>query len=299
MKKSSLQKRNSITGILFISPWIIGFLLFFFKPFLQSVQFSFGSLSIGDAGAAYTFLGLQNYIEMLTENTTYPQLLVSSLKSIVLDVPTILVFAFFVAILLKSKFHGNGLAKAIFFLPVVMSSGFFAALLNNSSNINSAVDASISEASTVTVLQSVNLEQYLLEMGLSSKIIGYITAPVNNIYHVITMSGVQIFIFLAGLNAISPSLYEACYIEGAGAWETFWKITLPMMMPMVLVNTVFSIIDTFTSTGNAMMDYVYEQAFDLFRFGPSSAMCLLYVMAVLLIMGLCAWFINRYTFYYT
>lgn len=113
-----------------------------------------------------------------------------------------------------------------------------------------------------------------------------------------TNSGIQIFIFLAGLNSISPTLYEAAQIESATAWESFWKITFPMILPMILVNAVYSIIDSFTSINNKVMTYVYDMAFTNREFGLSSAMCWLYFLCLGILVGLVALVISRRIHYY-
>lgn len=296
----SLRRRDSLTGLLFISPWIIGFLAFFIGPLWKTIQFSFGDISFEDTGYVYHFTGLDKYINTLFQDIDFLPNLADTLVDIVTSVPIILIFSFFVALLLKRRSVGTSLAKGVFFLPVILSSGVFLSYQNDNASINQVIDASMAEVSgSVTMLTSQNLITYLEEMGLPDTFIGYITGPIDNIYSVVMLSGVQIFIFLAGLNSISPSLYEACYIEGGGRWETFWKITFPMMTPSILVNTVFSLVDTFTSESNVIMDQIYTLAFEDFRFGLSSAMCLVYVVVLGVIMGLTVWLIGRRTFYYT
>lgn len=126
-----------------------------------------------------------------------------------------------------------------------------------------------------------------------------LTAPVNKIYDIISSSGIQIFIFLAGIHAVPSSLYEAAYVEGATGWESFWKITFPMVTPMILVNTVYSIIDTFTSVKNEVMQYVYELSFQKFDFGLSGAMSWIYCAALVVILAIVFAFMSRRMFYYT
>lgn len=298
--KITIKRRKAITGLLFISPWIIGVIWFFLIPLIKTVIYSFGEVEFDINGYYYSFSGTDKYHFMLFEDVEYLPMLWKSIQNLLLNVPVILVFSFFVALLLKQKFVGNAVAKSIFFLPVIMSSGAFLTMQSSYDSINSAVEQSMTEVGqTVSLLSSMNLEKYLLEMGLTEKVIGYITGPIDNIYSVITVSGIQIFIFLAGLNSISPSLYEACYIEGGGKWETFWKITFPMMMPMMLVNVVYSIVNTFVSESNEVMQYAYEFAFTNFKFGLSSAMCLLYLVIVSIILGIVSLIISKRIFYYT
>ncbi|MBQ8753293.1 MAG: sugar ABC transporter permease [Clostridia bacterium] len=297
---STLKRRDAVTGLLFISPWLIGFLAFFIGPMIKTVQFSFGEVTFGDNGYIFNWTGIDKYDYIFTDDVSFLPALASTLGDIATSVPIILVFSFFIALLLKKRSFATNLAKGIFFLPVIMSSGVFLSYQNNNSSINQVIDSSMEEVSgAVTMLSSQNMILYLEQMGLPEEFIGYITGPIDNIYNVVMLSGVQIFIFLAGLNSISPSLYEACYIEGGGPWETFWKITFPMMTPSILVNTVFSLVDTFTSESNEVMNQVYTLAFSNFQFGLSSAMCLIYVTVLAVIMAVTVWLIGRRTFYYT
>lgn len=300
-KGMTLKKRRMVNGYLFILPWMVGFLFFFLTPIVLSVTFCFNKVTVGEAGYTLNFLGIQNFMTALTKDGKYPELLLNSIVNLVSNVPIIVVFSFFVALLLKQKFRGTAIVKAIFFLPIIMSSGLFVDLQSNFGQVTtSTVDAAM-EASTgmLSVFSSSNLTGYLTEIGLPAQWIEYLTGPINQIYSIITNSGIQIFIFLAGLNSISPALYEASNIEGATGWEAFWKITFPMMTPMILVNVVYSIVDSFTATTNGVMEYAYDLAFGSFDFGLSSSMSWIYFLILSVIMGIVAWIISRRTFYYT
>ena len=182
---SALMRRRARSGLLFISPWVVGAIAFFLIPLVKTVIYSFGEVEFDANGYYYAFSGSDKYHTMFFENADYLPMLWGSVKDLLLTVPVVLVFSFFVALLLKQKFRGNAVMKAIFFLPVIMSSGAFLTMQSGLSQINSAVDSSMAEVTqTVSVLSSVNLEKYLLEMGLSEKLIGYITAPIDNIYSV-------------------------------------------------------------------------------------------------------------------
>ena len=297
----TLKKRRIINGYLFITPWMIGFLLFFLTPIILSITFCFNNVTIGETGYELQFAGWQNFIVALTEDAQYPELLWNAAVDLFADVPIIVVFSFFVALLLKQKFKGTAIVKAVFFLPIIMSSGLFVDLQSNFGQATTSTIESTMQASSgmLSVFSSDSLTGYLLEMGLQEQWIEYLTGPINQIYSIITNSGIQIFIFLAGLNSISPALYEASDIEGATGWEAFWKITFPMMTPMILVNVVYSIVDSFTATTNGVMEYAYDLAFGSFNFGLSSAMSWVYFLILAVVMGIVAFLISRKTFYYT
>ena len=151
----------------------------------------------------------------------------------------------------------------------------------------------------VEMIQSVQLANYLQDIGLNEKFISYITAPVDRLFSVISSSGIQIFVFLAGLNAIPASLYESCRVEGATGWETFWKITFPMVAPLILVNTVYTIIDSFMSTSNSLLDYIYREGIRRLQFGYASALSWIYFLTVGVFLGIVALIFSKRTFYYT
>lgn len=298
-KRFTLEQKNSFYGCMFILPWFIGLILFFIKPVFQSFTFSLNNIIMGPTGFKLEFIKLKNYVDAFTSDPKFPRLLSDLLINLVYDVPIILVFSFFVAVLLKEKFIGNSLMKAIFFLPVILGSGVFIMYQGDASMIQSAtLNAAKQEGiQAIQVLKSLNIENYLLEAGFPPQMLVYITGPINRIYNVISSSGIQIFIFLAGLNSISPQIYEACYIEGATGWEAFWKITFPMISPLILVNTIYSTVDTFTSLKNAPMNYVYEMAFTHFNFGLSSAMSWIFFAFLALILGAIGYVISKRVFY--
>lgn len=300
----SLTARDRLRGYAFLSPWLIGLVMVFLVPLVQSIIFAFSRLEFvsgGTEGYALTFVGLENFKEALLRNTYYPKYLVSSLGDLLYNVPVILVFSFFVALLLKRRTKGTAIVKAVYFLPVILSSGIFLGLQNNfgDSSMSALEQTMASASSSIAVLKSMNLEKYLIEMNIPQEYIAYLTAPIDRLYSMILSSGVQIFIFLAGLNSISPSLYEAAEVEGGTAWENFWKITFPMSMPMLLVNLIFTVIDSFTSVNNVVMEYIYDTAFSDLNFGLSGAMGWTYFVILLVLMGTALGLISRKVFYYS
>ena len=298
-RRLTLRTRRAFTGLGFLAPWIIGILFFFLNPLVLSLRFSFNRLTLED-GYKLTPVGWSNYFDALRTDENYLPYLTESLRDVLPNMLFILVFSLFVALLLKGKFYGSGIAKAIFFLPVIMSSGLFLSLqAGMDSTLQAGTNAAMeSSQQALTVLKSMNLSTVLKEAGFPEQVIEFISGPIDQIYSIMTNSGIQIFIFLAGLNSISPTLYEAAQIESATAWESFWKITFPMILPMILVNAVYSIIDSFTSINNKVMTYVYDMAFTNREFGLSSAMCWLYFLCLGILVGLVALVISRRIHYY-
>ncbi|MBP3388520.1 MAG: sugar ABC transporter permease, partial [Clostridia bacterium] len=281
-------------------PWLIGFLMFFLYPFLHSVVLSLQKVTFLPGGGFSTeFIGLENYITALTRDEKFLPMAGGSVVDLFVSVPVCLVFSFFVAVLLRQNFRGNGIVKAIFFLPVILGTGVFLSVTTATSGVSGmALDSAMQEGvGSMSMLQSMNLVNILQDIGIPASITEYITGPVDRIYSVISLSGVQIFIFLAGLNSITPSVYEAAYIEGASGWVAFWKITFPMVSPSIVVNVVYSLIDNFTMSTNETMDYIFDTAFTSFDYGLSSAMSWLYCLVLAILVGVSMLLISKRVVY--
>ena len=296
--KISLTKRRSMWAYFFLLPWLIGVILVFVAPLVLSVSFSFSTVTV-DNGYSLEFVGFENFRYALMGDEKFLQYFATTIGDLLYEVPIILVYSFLVAVLLKEKFPGVTLFKFIFFLPVILSSDLFFGLLNNFGTATSSTLDSVMNSASAGMLESLNLAKYLTKLGLSSNVVDMLTGPVDKVYEIVTCSGIQIFIFLAGIYSVPPDLYEAAHVEGANAWEKFWMITFPMVMPMVLVNVIYTIVDTFISESNLVMEYVYELSFKNFNFGLSSAICWIYFAVISAILAVVYALVNRRTFYYT
>ena len=299
-KSGSLLRRRDSFGLVFLTPWLIGFLMFFLYPFLRAVLLSLQKVTfLSDGGFSTAFIGVDNYLVALTKDEKFLPLAAGSILDLFINVPVCLIFSFFVAVLLRQKFRGNSLVKAIFFLPVILGTGVFLSVQTDTSAVSGiALDSAMQDGiGSMQMLQSMNLVNILQDIGIPASVTEYITGPVDRIYNVISLSGVQIFIFLAGLNAISPSVYEAAYIEGASGWVAFWKITFPMVSPVIVVNVVYSLIDNFTMSTNETMTYIFDTAFSNFDYGLSSAMAWLYCLVLAIIVGIAMLVISKRVVY--
>jgi len=297
--KLKLTTKKAIVGYIFILPWLIGFLLFFLNPILTTISFSFREIRVSAFGYDAKFVGLENFRFAFAEDPDFPRFLTSSMTELLADVPVLMIFSLFAALLLYQKFKGVGMVKTIFFLTVILSSGIFLKVQAETMYVNTMqMNAAMREgAGQVTILQSINLQRYLLEAGISPQIISYITTPIDRIFQVIMKSGIQVFIFLAGLNAISPSIYEASYIEGATGWETFWKITFPMISPLILVNIVYTVIDSFMSYTNRTLFYINLVGLTRLNLGYASAMAWIYFLIVGIVLIIVVGLISKRIFY--
>lgn len=295
-KPMTLKQKNAWFGVLFASPLMFGMILLFILPLIQSFRYSLSSLDMVDGGFKVTYEGFDNYTSLFTSNPDFPRTLAESLGNMVVNVPLILIFSLFAAVLLNQKFVGRPFARAIFFLPVILASSAIANLDISSFVGGGAIPAGNGGEGGSNALQSFELSKMMIESGLSPVIVNYITGAVDRIYEIISSSGVQILIFLAGLQSISPSLYEASKIEGATGYESFWKITFPMVTPLILTNMVYSITDTFSS--NQINLLISETAFKVFDFGLSAAMSWVFFLCVGLILAVSVGLISRKVFYY-
>ncbi|WP_372662743.1 carbohydrate ABC transporter permease [Cohnella sp.] len=281
-------------GFIYVLPWLLGFIFFFFVPLISSLRFSLSSVEANSNGIIVNFIGFKNYTEALTVNTSFNRILTESITNMVVNVPLIVIFSLFLAVLLNQKFIGRTLARAIFFLPVILASGVIMAL--DSTSLVQAINDTNAGGPIVGGLGSFELAMMMEDAGANEIIINYLTGAVDRIYQIVSQSGVQILIFLAGIQTISPQLYEASKMEGATGYEAFWKITFPMVSPLILVNVIYTIIDSFSR--NAMTDLIRETGFTAFNFGLSSAMAWIYFLAVSLILLISSYLISRKVFYY-
>jgi len=296
-RRLSLTKKRAMMGYLFVLPFIIGLITFFLVPLIQSFIFSLNNLQVSADGSGYQLIpvGFGNYNRAWNVHATYKRDLVEALLYMVTNVPLIIIFSFFAANLLNQKFRGRSLARAIFFLPVIVTSGIIL-VVDSGDLLQSAMGLTQSDGQE-GAFRAAELTRLLLQSRLSPVFIDYIVSAVDRIYDIVSASGVQILIFLAGLQSISPSLFEASNIEGATGWENFWKITFPMVSPLILVNTVYSIIDTLTNSSNTVMQLIRDIAFANNDYGMSSAMAWIYFVSILAVIGIVIWLISRSVFY--
>lgn len=300
-KKLSLTTKRSITGYLFILPWLVGFIWFYARSLFMSVQFSFSNLTV-NPGGGYTldFAGLGNYIYAFRVHGSFKQILTTSVGNMLIDVPLITFFSLFMAILLNKNFKGRTLVRAIFFLPVILNSGAIMDAMDLARTMMSGgISSASAEMAQATAGNGVSIQYYVqmfASLGLPDQIIEYIMRAVSRISDIINASGVQIIIFIAALQSIPGALYEVAKIEGATAYETFWKVTFPMVMPHIITNVVYTVVDSFADSD--VVDLAYETAFTNNNYGLSSVMSLVSTLITCLILILVCRFIQKRTFYY-
>ena len=290
MKGSKLThaKRNSLIGFSFTIPWVIGFIFLFLIPLVKTVLYSFSSISIGKSGFELSFVGVRNYRATFSEDPNNLRMVLTSIGNVVVTVIVVVVFSLFLAILLNQDFRGRSLARVIFALPIIIASGVVIVLLKENvlqQNMGSSDTAA-------TLFQGNGLLDFLKLMGLPDNIVGMFENILNNIFDMVWRSGMQIILFLSALQSIPSSSYEAAKIEGATAWESFWFVTFPMISPFLLVNIVYTIIDTFTDSTNTVMSKIFSLVSGV-EYEKAAAFSIVYFILVLLVVGLVYIIMNK------
>ncbi len=290
----TMRARNARIGTLFILPFIIGFLVFMCKPMVESFIFSFNDVQlVPGQGYSKSFVGINNFKHALMVDPEYNTLLVEEVGQMIINTIATLVMSFVVAVILNQEFKGRVLCRAIFFLPVILSSG----VLPGIEHQNEFYDMMAGMAEAVEGSSGVNISQSLQDLlsvsGVGSTFFELVFTMIDSIYDIVMASGIQIIVFLSGLQSISPSLYEAADVEGCSAWESFWKITFPMVSPLLLVNCIYTIIDFFMKNDNRVMELIYQVTYQDFKFGISAAMSWMYFGIALAFIGISSFIISK------
>ena len=293
----SLSVRRARIGWLFVLPFLIGFVFLFLSPLVMYVQMSFSDMEPGIGYIQFRSAGFKHYHDILLVKQEFIKEVFASIRDLLVNCPVVLLFSFFIATLLNQKFHGRGLARALFFLPVITASGIAYSISSESDVMSSLAFLSGDVASPDTVNLMGGVYDLLRDIFGDISFTEYVTTIVDRIYTIAISSGVQILIFLAGLQTIPSALYEASAIEGATGWENFWKITLPMISPMIVVNTVYTLIDSMTGLSNSMIEKIYTEAMTKSNYCYSAAMGILYFSISILFLTCTVLIVNRFAFY--
>lgn len=302
-EKLTLLQKRSLTGYLFILPWVVGFIIFYVRSLIMTGQFAFSELTIDTLKGGYTLkpVGFENFRYALLAHGSFKQVLTSSVMNMIIDVPLITFFSLFMAMLLNNKFPGRAIVRAIFFLPVILNSGAITEAMELSQQMMAGGISTQAAELSGSIAGSIALNiDYLIDMfmnlGLPMSVLDYLIDAVARINDIIAASGVQIIIFIAALQSIPGSMYEVAKIEGATGYETFWKVTFPMVMPHIITNVVYTIVDSFTES--EVVNLAYEVAFKQFNYGLSSVFSLVStVITCVILILVCGW-IQKRTFYY-
>ncbi len=297
-KSMDFAKKTALWGIIFLLPWLFGLIFFFLRPLVNTFWYSLCSMSLTDGKFVGVFNNFENYKYVLTVDVNYNQMLAEAFLNMVSEVPFQIFVALFIAILLNGEYKGRGFFRAVFVIPIILATGV--ATFNLS-------ETSLAAQSSEAIMNMDWLTDLVVNSGIPTELTSLLTTYVNDIFGVVTTCGVQILLFLSGLQAISPSLYEVAQMEGCTAFETFCKITLPMVSPTILVCLVYSMAESFAqaqvSYGSSTIEFSAYIRSMLYAggsqyYGYSAAMSFIYLICCLAVIGIVCGIVSKGVFYY-
>ena len=297
MKINELSRKRNRTGWLFILPWLIGLLLFFVKPIISFLIYSFTDFHFVEGGYELGVLenGLfANYSDMFFKDSNFPVKLVSAFGELLYKTPIIVFFSLFVATILNQPFKGRTLMRTIFFLPIIIMSGVVMEIMQRNMTSISTLESTEGALFSVAALTEI-----LQETGLPTVLTDTLTTIVSEVGSLIWDSGIQILIFLSALLSIPAAYFEAAQMEGASGWEIFWKITFPMVSPFILANAVYTIVDSYANYGNEVMLYIQSYFTKDMNISYAAAMTWVYLLMVMIVLAMVFLICKRFLFYNT
>lgn len=264
------RTRSTVTGTLFFLPWLIGFFAITAYPLVYSLVICFNQVQIKPGAIELKPVGWEYFRQAFAVDTEYPTKLISSLASVLMGTPLVVVFSLVIALLLNRKFRGRTVYRIVFFLPVVIMSGpVMSELMTESSAMSINMD--------IMGLRSILME---LDYGWARILLTFL----NSFVRILWFCGVQIIVFLAGLQKVDRNMYEAAAIDGATAWEAFWKITLPHLRPIILLNAIYTIIEMGTAADDATNGKIVGAIRDIARpYSYAAVLSWIYAFGLLLL----------------
>jgi ABC-type sugar transport system permease subunit len=291
-KRASLSRKDAVAGFLFILLWLIGTIYFFIKPFITVILYSFHDVPSSGYLNESKFVGFDVFVRVFTTDTTFIRSFFESITGIFTTAIFVIFFSVFVALILKSEFRGRTLVRAIFFLPVIIATGPIMDIINSETLAQSLM----SGESTSIMFQVTSIEELLLQIGLSQELTSTFSSMVSEIFNLSWKAGIQILLFMAALQNVPSHLYEAADVEGASGWEKFWLITFPMITPILLLNTIYTVIEGFTDYSNKIIQMIVSQTQNL-NLSYAAALGTSYFSVVFIIIMVIYLIINRRSFY--
>lgn len=287
-------RRRQLYGWGFISMWFAGTVMFFLIPLVNSLWYSFNTVTIEPGRIKTEWVGTGKFVHAM-EDPNFTDALGSTIAETLWKTPLILIFSMFIAVVLNQNFRGRSLARAVFFLPVIIVTGPVFKII--SGDMDATGSRSAEQFSTMMSTDLVDeLMQFLGIYNISDKMSTVIGAVADNIFGIVWSSGIQILLFLAALQNIPPSAREAAMLDGATAWEYFWKITIPYLGPFILANFIFTVIDSFTSPMNKVMERILSMKSEVL-YGEASAMAWIYFVIILVMIGIVYRIIRKFIYY--
>lgn len=264
------------SGFLFLLPWLIGFFAFVAYPIIQTFVFSLSEVEVHPGEINTSFVGIDNYVKALINDGNFTKALSEYAMEIILYVPVITVISLILAMLLNSKLKGTGFFRSVFFFPVIITSGPV---------IKMFIDQGV--ASFPGIEELINFSE--LSETLPQFLVDALQFLTSEFIMILWFSGIQILVFMTGLQKMDKSMYEAAKIDGATKWEMFWKITLPALNPTIVLNVVFTVVMQSIFSLNPIITKIQNDmnATDgSGGYGYASAMAWIYFIVMLAILGL-------------
>ncbi|MCQ2448945.1 MAG: sugar ABC transporter permease [Clostridia bacterium] len=280
----SLRRRY---GYSFVAHWVLGLIVFFFIPLVSSIRYAFSEITITGKGFEFSYVGLENFKVALFQNAEYLDLVRDSIGSMFYSLPMIIALSLILAVLLNQKYPGRAIMRVIFFLPVIIESSVIVNLLAGPS-INASIFDFSAEGSGFIDYSSI-----FANLNLPTQITDFLTFFLSNTVSLTWNCGVQIILFLAGLQGIPASLYEVSKIEGANKWDEFWQITVPMLRHVLSLVIIYTMISQFTSANNKVVATATGLMKDI-KYNMASAMLWFYFIIVLIVIGIVLALYNHY-----
>ena len=294
--KIPYERRKALYGYGFIALWFVGSIYFFIAPLIQSLIYSFHQTKIVTGGMEMSNPGFKNYYNAFRKDQYYLPALTKMLKDTLLNTPLILVFSVFIAVILNQKAKGRTAARAIFFLPVIIATGPVIDIINGNMSTGGYAGGSEQFSSMFETDLVDQLLNFLGVYNISDQLTEVISTLTSDIFNLVWKCGIQILLFLSALQGIPFSAKEAASMEGATAWEYFWKITVPYISPMLIASLVYTIVDSFVDPSNEVMTLVLNQS-KQWEHGYSAAMAWAYFAIIGVILAIVLAIINKFVYY--
>ena len=290
-RKTGIEQLKARYGCQFVAHWVVGLVLFFIIPIVNSLRYSFSEMSVTGEGIHMAFAGIRHYRDMLVSNGSYINNLVAALADMFTSLPIIMALSLILAVVLNQKFRGRLAARAIFFLPVIIASGVVINILK--SGYIHAPLFNVTSGAEYEYGGLIDFNEILSNLQLPQQVTALFSKYLSNVFDLIWSCGIQLVLFLSGLQSIPAQLYEVSKIEGATKWEEFWYLTVPMLKDVILLVLVYTMIELFTAIDNPVIAQAYSIMKNDQIYDSSSAMLWGYFLVVGAVMGLVLLIYNR------
>ena len=288
-KKKGVEALKSRYGRLFVLPWEIGLVLFFIVPLISSIIYAFSDVTIVSGGVNTVFVGLKWFKYAINDDPTYLTQLKNAISSFAVQTPIIIALSLILAIILNQKFKGRMIARAIFFLPVIIATGVIISYLTQAGMVLGDTSGEAANA----YRNMINFDMILGNLGLPTEINELISGYIGSVFNLLWSCGIQIILFISGLQTIPDQLYEVARVEGCSKWEEFWYITFPMLGQQILLVMIYTMIDLITKKSHVMAA-AYELMSGQQVYDRSSAMLWMYFVIVGIVMAAILWLYNTF-----